>query len=195
MSEPGRMDAEKGSTDERTVGLRSCGDCWRCCQDLRIGEKAPGTPCEHLDKDGPLGGGRHCGRYADRPADCRDFECLWRLIDAELLPNTYRPDSLGVIFSARLASELGLPPHGSGDWLVIVALPVYSPAGKPLAICTNATAMEAVRRLRAAGLAVMIDETASGGEAIVERPLRKPTPEFARRLSAGLEAIAGRRQT
>ena len=43
MSEPGRMDAEKGSTDERTVGLRSCGDCWRCCQDLRIGEKAPGS--------------------------------------------------------------------------------------------------------------------------------------------------------
>lgn len=178
-------------TSTPQAALRSCGDCCRCCIDMRIGDKAAGVPCPQIACVETEDGVRRCGCYADRPEACSKYECLWRLVGVEVLLGHDRPNVLGVIFSARLASELGLPPHGTGDWLVIAALPAYVTPGRPLEICTNAKAMEAIRRLRVAGLAVLIDESACGGEQFVEPPLRKPTAEFAHRLAVAVHARWG----
>ena len=179
---------------ETKIELRSCGECTRCCVDLLIPsmDKPAGTPCGLL-RHGPEHPGRHCRRYRDRPAECRGYECLWRLLDAELLPAAYRPDICGVVLSARLSSELGLPPRGTGDWLVVVAEPVHDRLGKPRAICTNPIGWEAIRRCRTLGLAVMIDEHAvTGCRAWIEEPVRTPTRRLIERLA---DAAGWPRQT
>lgn len=178
-----------------TAAPRACGECTRCCVDLRIPsmDKRAGFPCGHL-RHGPQFAERHCGRYADRPAECAGFHCLWRLLDAETLPAAYRPDICGMILSPRMATELGLPPRGTGEWLVIVAEPVHDRTGKPRAICTSPAAMEAIRRCRVAGLAVLIDEhTVTGCKAWIEEPVRPPSTHVIARLNATAGVLGGDR--
>ncbi len=50
--------------------------------------KPRGQACRHLCATG-------CAVYAERPASCRRFDCLWRLGFAR---DEDRPDRLGVIF-------------------------------------------------------------------------------------------------
>jgi hypothetical protein len=56
-----------------TAGPRRCGDCTLCCKLMAIGElaKPAGAWCRHCKP------GRGCLVYADRPDECRAFNCLW----------------------------------------------------------------------------------------------------------------------
>lgn len=73
---------------------RQCGGCTQCCIVLGIDspglKKDRGTPCRHLGRGG-------CGIYRDRPAVCREYLCLWRVL--EELPEAARPDRCGVLFT------------------------------------------------------------------------------------------------
>lgn len=71
---------------------RECGNCTACCTVLAIVElqKPQRRACDHLCRSG-------CGIYADRPASCHEFHCLWLrgAIDGD---EALRPDQLGVMF-------------------------------------------------------------------------------------------------
>jgi hypothetical protein len=73
---------------------RSCDGCVQCCIVLGIKapelKKDPGVRCRHL-------AGAGCGIYRDRPVVCREFLCLWRLLDD--LPEAARPHDCGVLFT------------------------------------------------------------------------------------------------
>jgi len=57
------------------------------------------TPCLHQTGTG-------CGVYAERPADCKDYRCLW--LQGQL-PEELRPDRCGILVDAE----------GGDEWLVI----------------------------------------------------------------------------
>ena len=65
---------------------RACDGCTMCCKMLAIEplQKAMGVWCPHTVK------GRGCGIYDQRPAPCRQFECLWLATDE--MPDYWRPD-------------------------------------------------------------------------------------------------------
>jgi len=71
---------------------RACGTCTACCTVLAVDElqKPMRWACSHLAGD-------CCAIYADRPAGCRQFNCLW-LRGALPADDCWRPDQLGVIF-------------------------------------------------------------------------------------------------
>lgn len=83
---------------------RSCGACTACCHSLVIEEldKPAFSACAHQCVSG---GG--CDAYADRPASCRDFRCLW--LDGHLDEND-RPDKLGAIFTTTHDERVGVHP-------------------------------------------------------------------------------------
>jgi hypothetical protein len=62
--------------------------------------KAPGKPCDHLVPGG-------CGIYADRPPACRVWHWVWREDGWLWSRPEYRPDRLGVMFSAA-AGDLSI---------------------------------------------------------------------------------------
>ena len=70
---------------------KSCGPCGLCCKVFAVDElsKPMGVMCAHRSK---VSG---CGIYADRPASCRSFECVW-LMDPEM-PHRFRPDQTQVV--------------------------------------------------------------------------------------------------
>lgn len=73
------------------VAGRECGGCQVCCMVLPVPElnKPPRRSCVHQCPQG-------CGIYAQRPASCSKFECLWKLSGA--LDESLRPDKCGVMF-------------------------------------------------------------------------------------------------
>ena len=159
---------------------RECGDCHACCIDLRIDQKPPGTRCEYLATPGG------CSIYPQRPKLCRDYDCLWRLMGAGLLDDDQRPDRIGCVLTVKRASSLELPPRHGGDWLVAVAYP----AGGREAVADRPEAMEAVRRVRMAGLHVLIDEPLAAGHlATLDAPLRAPTDRFVRTLALAMNSM------
>jgi hypothetical protein len=56
---------------------KACGDCTLCCKVMAIEElaKPVNSWCPHCKP------GRGCLAYANRPAECRTFSCLWLLND------------------------------------------------------------------------------------------------------------------
>ena len=58
---------------------KSCGECTLCCKVMAIEtlEKQAGAWCRHCRP------GHGCQIHPERPAECRDFGCLW-LTDARL---------------------------------------------------------------------------------------------------------------
>ncbi|HUQ69252.1 MAG TPA: hypothetical protein VM165_07010 [Planctomycetaceae bacterium] len=73
---------------------RSCGSCTACCAVLAVVElrKPMRCACPHQAHDG-------CRIYADRPASCRQFNCLW-LRGGLPADEAWRPDRLGVLFDS-----------------------------------------------------------------------------------------------
>lgn len=73
---------------------RQCGECVACCQVLRIDapglRKEAGVTCPNCT-------GAGCGIYAQRPQVCREWLCMW--MRAPDIPDDFRPDRLGVMFS------------------------------------------------------------------------------------------------
>ena len=65
---------------------KTCGDCALCCKVMAIEElaKPASSWCPHCKP------GRGCLIYADRPAECRTFSCLW-LVN-ELLDERWKPN-------------------------------------------------------------------------------------------------------
>lgn len=82
---------ESPSAGSRSVsGLKpatkSCGSCTLCCKLLAITElkKPPGEWCKHcVERSG-------CQIYPERPAECREFSCIW-LLDPHLGPE-WKPE-------------------------------------------------------------------------------------------------------
>lgn len=74
-----------------TTRPKSCGPCGLCCKVFAVEElaKPMGAMCAHRS---PAAG---CSIYADRPASCRSFECVW-LMDPEM-PHRFRPDQTRVV--------------------------------------------------------------------------------------------------
>lgn len=70
---------------------RSCGDCTACCKPYPVPEigKKSGVWCEFCDP------GKGCGIYEKRPAECRDFRCMW--LNGGVGGEDARPDKLGFI--------------------------------------------------------------------------------------------------
>lgn len=79
---------------------RSCGDCMACCHVLGVTQidKPDFQDCQHLCELG-------CAIYANRPAICSGYECLYLM---DLLPEEGdRPDRLGAVFSVGESNMLG----------------------------------------------------------------------------------------
>jgi hypothetical protein len=79
--------------------MKSCGDCHACCIAFAIAEvqKTPGQLCPHLTSVG-------CEIYAERPAPCSDFWCLWAVHPD--MPDDFRPDRCGVMCSQVLRDNM-----------------------------------------------------------------------------------------
>jgi hypothetical protein len=60
-----------------TGDAKTCGDCTLCCKVMAIEALAKplSSWCPHCKP------GRGCQIYADRPAECRTFSCLWLVND------------------------------------------------------------------------------------------------------------------
>lgn len=72
--------------------VRDCGGCTACCTVLAVDElrKPMRCACPHQTATA-------CRIYADRPAGCREFNCVW-LRGGLPADEAWRPDQLGVIF-------------------------------------------------------------------------------------------------
>ena len=80
---------ENSNPQIREIGRR-CGDCTLCCCAIAVHElgKPTGAACCHVVGNG-------CSIHSGRPAECRDFDCLWLQGWFDFAD---RPDALGVVF-------------------------------------------------------------------------------------------------
>lgn len=73
---------------------RHCGNCFACCKILNIDsgalQKEADVLCPNYQHS--LG----CKIYDQRPEQCRQWYCGWRLLDA--LPDDYSPDKINIAF-------------------------------------------------------------------------------------------------
>ena len=72
---------------------RSCGTCTFCCKVLAVPEidKPADRWCKHVAQ------GKGCAIYADRPTQCRTFDCLW-LHEPALGPE-WKPEKSKFVFA------------------------------------------------------------------------------------------------
>lgn len=88
-----------------------CGECDVCCIVPRIDkaevfwkdcDKEAGQICEKLTKHG-------CSVYEDRPASCKNYECLWLQLSKKLKDFSveWRPDNLKIVVSTFNNPDLG----------------------------------------------------------------------------------------
>jgi hypothetical protein len=76
-----------------TARGKVCGDCTLCCKVMAIEEfaKPAGSWCTHCKPR------RGCLIYADRPAECRSFRCLWLVND--LLDEHWKPNKSRLVLT------------------------------------------------------------------------------------------------
>jgi hypothetical protein len=76
-----------------TAGGRECGECTLCCKVMAIEElaKPASSSCPHCKP------GRGCLIYANRPAECRAFSCLWLIND--LLDQHWKPSKSKLVLT------------------------------------------------------------------------------------------------
>ncbi|MEM9302400.1 MAG: hypothetical protein AAGE01_09840 [Pseudomonadota bacterium] len=65
-------------------------------------EKPAGKWCQHCKP------GAGCTIYESRPDPCREFECLWLVDSAGLLPEEARPDRSKLMFDIQQGGDSGL---------------------------------------------------------------------------------------
>jgi len=72
---------------------RTCGDCTLCCKVMAIEELAKPAShwCLHCKP------GRGCTVYADRPAECENFNCLWLVND--VLDERWKPNKSKLVLT------------------------------------------------------------------------------------------------
>lgn len=109
-----------------------CGDCTACCTVLAVTElqKPMRYACQHLCRDG-------CRVYLERPAGCRQFNCLWlrgavrfestssdtrdnQLERSSECDESLRPDHSGVIWDYFI--------HGADGTRCLIAFEVWANA-------------------------------------------------------------------
>jgi hypothetical protein len=80
-----------------TPAAKSCGDCGLCCKIMGVSAlaKPPGKWCRHFGRT------KGCGIYAERPEDCRAFNCLWLLTEA--LGPDWKPSVAGFVLHSEAA--------------------------------------------------------------------------------------------
>ena len=90
---------------------RRCGDCTLCCKVMAIEElaKPAGQWCRHCRP------GRCCLIHETRPAECRDFNCLW-LIDERFGPHWKPSQSKLVVTASEDGLEIRCDPGFPGAW-------------------------------------------------------------------------------
>lgn len=98
--------------------MSTCGSCTLCCKVMGVAELAKPRDqwCGHCDK------GRGCRIYADRPASCAEFECLW--LQTQKLPGTMamgpelKPDRCHVVLTATAQDnfQANVDPGYPGAW-------------------------------------------------------------------------------
>jgi len=76
-----------------TGAAKTCGDCTLCCKVMAIEALAKplSSWCPHCKP------GRGCQIYADRPAECRTFRCLWLADDA--LDQHWKPNKSKLVLT------------------------------------------------------------------------------------------------
>ena len=82
--------------------LRPCGGCVLCCKVMHVPsiDKPEGQWCPHCKRTGgPTSG---CSIYLDRPRECAEFNCLWRL---GFFRDKDRPDKVKCVFSVNEPKE------------------------------------------------------------------------------------------
>jgi hypothetical protein len=104
---------------DRPAEGRACGECVACCKILEIDQPELKKPTNVLC---PNCTGTGCGIYANRPAVCRTWNCLWRRVAA--LPDDLRPDKTGVVFWV----DRQQPPDTLFDKIFIVGQAIDDPA-------------------------------------------------------------------
>jgi hypothetical protein len=90
---------------------RECGDCTLCCKVMAIEElaKPASAWCPHCTP------GNGCLIYADRPAECQAFNCLW-LVD-ERLEQHWKPNrSKLVLTTSEDGIEIRCDPGFPDAW-------------------------------------------------------------------------------
>lgn len=92
-------------------GERQCGDCTLCCKVMAIEAlaKPAGSWCSHCKP------GRGCAIYANRPAECESFSCLWLVND--LLDAHWKPSrSKLVLTTSEDGVEIRCDPGSPNAW-------------------------------------------------------------------------------
>jgi len=90
---------------------RECGDCTLCCKVMAIEElaKPASSWCSHCKP------GHGCLIYADRPAECQTFSCLW-LVDDQLDPHWKPNKSKLVLTTSEDGIEVRCDPGFPDAW-------------------------------------------------------------------------------
>ncbi len=72
---------------------RECGACTMCCKTMGVPElsKPAHKWCVNCNV------GKGCNIYPDRPASCREFECVWLQDRFGVFTEKDRPDKVGVV--------------------------------------------------------------------------------------------------
>jgi hypothetical protein len=94
-----------------TSKKRLCGDCTLCCKVMAIEEfaKPANSWCRHCEP------GRGCMMYADRPAECVSFSCVWLIND--LLDEHWKPNkSKLVLTTSEDGIEIRCDPGFPNAW-------------------------------------------------------------------------------
>lgn len=83
------------------MSARTCGTCVYCCKAMGVSElrKPADTWCSLVQIGGKTPG---CSDYENRPAGCRDFECLWL---HSSMPDQFRPDRIKALLTATMDGE------------------------------------------------------------------------------------------
>ena len=90
---------------------RSCADCTMCCKVLPIEalNKPANQWCQHCQV------GQGCKIYAERPDECRGFNCMW-LVDAKIPVELAPRDSRMVLAETRGAIFIVVDQSRFGAW-------------------------------------------------------------------------------
>jgi hypothetical protein len=90
---------------------RECGECTLCCKVMAIEQlaKPASSWCPHCKP------GRGCLIYANRPAECRTFSCLW-LIDERFGPHWKPGKSKLVLTTSQDGIEIRCDPGFPDAW-------------------------------------------------------------------------------